>query len=476
MFYLPKYVEQLRVDTRRLRVYTATLKRAHTIQKDTNENLKKENEKLRKENNRLKHENEKLQEEIERITKTNNRYQVSLFDHGNFKHPEEREKKKRGGQIGHADTNREGIENSQAYDHKRIFLTRCSHCGTTVNRVNGVEQKVLLDIVLNPQVVKLMVESERQWCGKCSKEVSARDKRCLSFTEYGINTLMMALLLRYRCLLPLSKISVVFAIGYGLNISEAGLLSLFTQAKRYLMGRYEELKEIIRKGQIMYNDETGWQVKGIGAWMWIMANEEATVYIAAESRGKGIAKEIYGRSQAGSMHDGFASYTNAIPKDKQLYCWSHVLRFCYEETVGKGEDCESVHIRDTLVGIYRLKKDPLYHDFPQKLRKEATRQMKGLLKRKTKDPTCVKLLTRLRDQWEGLIRALVVTPNGTNNFAEQELRPIALARKISFGSDTFGGMETTAVLASIVQTVFRMNRETFFKTLQASLRTGFANS
>ena len=82
---------------------------------------------------------------------------------------------------------------------------------------------------------------------------------------------MMALLLRYRCLLSLSKITAVFRIGYGLDISESGLISLFAQATRYLEGRYEELKAIVRKGQVMYTDETGWQVRGTNAWLWIMA-------------------------------------------------------------------------------------------------------------------------------------------------------------------------------------------------------------
>ncbi len=278
-----------------------------------------------------------------------------------------------------------------------MHATSCFRCGHALRRVSAVQQKTLIDIILNPHVVQLIVESERQWCSTCRTEVSARDKQSLPFTEFGINTFMMALLLRYRCLLSLSKISMVFSIGYGLDISESGLVSLFRQAHRYLGSRYEELKTIIRKGEILYADETGWQVRGKSAWMWIMANEQATVYIAAESRGKGVATEMYGTM-------------------------------------------------DTLLI------DP------------------------SPDPTTCALQHRLREQKDGLIQALLVSPNGTNNFAEQELRPIALSRKISYGSDTYTGMETTAVLASVVQTLVRTKREEFFPTLQAYLRAGFANS
>lgn len=437
---------------------------------------KQQKEYLEKEQDRLRKEKEHLEKEIEKLTKTTNRYRASLFDHGNFKSPVEEEKKSKGGQPGHTDTNREETEQSLSWEHRRIFQTHCTYCHRRIPRANATEQKQLLDIILNPQVVTLIIDRERQWCPSCRKESTARDERSLPFTEYGINTFMMALLLRYRCLLSLSKISTVFSIGYGLDLSESGLVSLFRQAKAYLGSRYEELKRIVRAGQIMYNDETGWQVKGKGAWMWIAANDEATVYIAAESRGKGVAAEIYGPSQAFSMHDGLGSYLSAIPRDKHLYCWAHMLRFCYEETVGKPKNHESIHIRDTLVGVYHLSKNIQYQRYPDRLEQEASRRMNHILASSSPDPTVQALLHRLREQRDGLLRALVVSPNGTNNFAEQELRPIALARRISYGSDTYGGMETTAVLASVIQTLVRKNKKVFFPTLKNYLQTGVGNS
>lgn len=472
-----RVMNQYRRELPQLRTSTTILKRQKKKAQDEIVYWRQKYQEEKQQKEQLEKEIEQLKKEIEKLTTSTNRYQVALFDHGNFSHPNRKEKKPKGGQLGHADTNRERNEDPNTYQKKRVFMSTCPDCGKRLDRVGATQQKLLIDIVLNPEVVKLIIESERQWCGQCQKEISAKDKRSLPFTEYGINTFMMALLLRYRCLLPLSKIAMVFAIGYGLPISESGVSSVFRQAKAYLGGKYEELKKIVRSGEIIYTDETGWQIRGKTAWMWIMVNEQATVYVPAESRGRGIAKEMYGNSQAYSMHDGYGAYTNTIPHNKHLYCWSHLLRFCYEETAGKPPDDESVHIRDKLVAIYHLKKDPHYQDHPRELEREVTRNITHLLKpRSGKDPTIVALLHRLREQHEGLVRALLVTPNGTNNFAEQELRPIALTRKISYGSDTYAGMETTAVLSSIVQTLARTKQETFFLSLAASLRSGFANS
>lgn len=474
MLSLPAYVQSLRQEVRRLRVHNALLVRSHTTNRNTVKTLKQEIRKLKQERRRLEKERNRLEKELEKLTKTTNRYRASLFDHGNFKASDQGEKKSKGGQPGHVDTNRESREDMAVWNHERKFLTTCSRCHTPLPRVHTVREKQLVDIVLNPQVVRLIVESERQWCGTCRREVSATDERSLPFTEYGINTFMMAMLLRYRCLLSLSKISLVFAVGYGLSISEGGLASLFRQAKTYLESRYEALKAIVRKGEILYVDETGWQVKGTGAWMWIMASDEATVYIAAESRGKGIAKEMYGTSQAYAMHDGYAAYATTIPPDKQLYCWAHLLRFAYEETADKPETDESVRIRDALVATYHLKNDVHYRMHPKQLETEASERIDRLLALTSEDVTVMAILHRLRDQRDGLIRALVVSPNGTNNFAEQELRPMALARRISYGSDTYTGMETTAILSSVVQTFMRTKQDEFFPLLQASLREGFA--
>ena len=88
------------------------------------------------------------------------------------------------------------------------------------------------------------------------------------------------------------------------------------------------------------------------------------------------------------------------------------------------------------------------------------------------DETSKNIQYRIATQKEGLIIALLVTPDGTNNLAERELRPMAIHRKISFGSSTYQGMETTAILGSVVQTISRNKEKPFLPTLKDYLFTG----
>lgn len=469
IFSLPEYTERLRIDLRRATIHNQTLKRIHLDQKKKIEELTEENKRLKRENGKLKKEKEQLKQEIEKITKSNNRYQVGLFDHGNFKHPNKTDKKPNGGQIGHKDTNKDKTRDYQSFKRQRVFATNCGNCGNQLSRVNSVKEKTLIDIQINTKLIQIILQSERQWCTHCHKEVTAKSYQSLPFTEYGMNTFMMIMLMRFKSYQSIEKISTVLCLGFGLTISPSAILSLLRQAKVYLQDKYENLKQAIRDGQVMYNDETGWSVAGKKAWMWIMTNEEATVYIASESRGKGIFEEMYGNSKAMSMHDGYAGYESVTGEDKTAYCWSHVLRFAYEETVlEKNLTSIACQIRDRLVRLYQTIRSNSEWSNEQK-EKTLRLELDLLIGLPAIDAASKNIQHRIATQKEGLLLALLVTPDGTNNLSERELRPIAISRTISFGSATYKGMEITAILGSVVQTISRNKEHGFLPTLQSYL-------
>lgn len=413
---------------------------------------KRKYEEEKEKSKKLDSEVDKLRKEIDRLTKTNNRYQVALFDHGNFKSPTKKNKKEKGGQTNHPDTNREREEDYRYFPRIRMFAKTCGRCNNSLPRVNATKQKVLLDIVINPAIVKMILESERQWCSNCRCEVNVKDKRTLPFTEYGINTFMMTMILRFKCHSSLSNIATVITISHGLPLSKSEISNLLKQAKIYLSSRYQKLVDEVRAGNIMYNDETGWLVNGESAWMWIAANEKTTVYFAAESRGKGIMEEIYQKTTAYSMHDGLASYLKSIPENKHLYCWAHFLRFCFEETILEKKKSQAITIRNRIVDIYRFKQE--HPDYSaKKLEFILTAELDKILKIQSENNSIKAIQKRLKVQKDGLVRALLYTQDGTNNLAERELRSLVINKKISYGSDTFSGMETTAILGSIMQTL-----------------------
>lgn len=482
-------IEKLRAETVLLRKETmgATGKIRKLEQeiekwKEKIEHLRIGNDKLRQERDRLKKEEERLKKEIGKLTKTQNRYQIALFDHGNFHHPDGTDKKPPGGQKGHADTNKDTKREYQSFTRQRVFAVSCGNCGTLLPRVGSCKEKVLIDIQINTQLTQVILGSERQWCKTCHKEVLAHSPQALPFTEYGMNTFMMVMLMHFKSHQSIQKISTVLSLGFGLTISPSAILSLLRQAKVYLQETYEEMKQAIREGAVMYNDETGWLVHGQKAWMWIMTTSDKkqidgtleagiTVYVPAESRGKGIFEEMYGNSTAKSMHDGYSSYESVTGEENSLYCWSHVLRFAFEETVAEKNSSIACQIRDRLVTLYQtIREHPDWTDEQKEIL--LGEELTQLIAVEAADETSKNIQHRITTQKEGLIKALLLTPDGTNNLAERELRGMAIHRTISFGSATFKGMETTAILGSVVQTISRNKEKPFLPTLQSYLSDG----
>ena len=474
---LPEYVMQLRNDVRLLRLDKDRLTRFHQHQKEKAERLEKQLQeqakRLKEQAKRIKEleqENEQLKQEREQSSKTTRRYQVALFDHGNLRRRKSETQKKKGGQPGHADTNRERHPSSAPEEIRRLFAPQCGICGQSLSRVQATRRKPLMDIELHPRVHTVLLERERQWGGHCKQEVCAQDPQSLPFTEYGLNTFLRVMILRFRAHASLAKIASGLEISHGLPLAPSTISNLLTQAKGYLQHRYEQLKDAVRAGHVIYADETSWLVHGQAAWMWLMANEEVTVYLAAESRGGGIARELYGNSQAFCMHDGYAAYTAALAEAKHLYCWAHLLRLAHEETMVDPDDSPAAQVRKELVRIYHLGRELALSGGP-----DAEAPVRTALEQVLAVPATSRSIqnihTRLRTQKEGLIRALLCTPDGTNNLAEREIRSMVLLRKSSNGSNTFAGMDTCAVVGSVVQTAVKQGTSVL-SSLQHVLQQG----
>jgi Transposase IS66 family len=482
IYSLPEYTQRLRIDLRKQRVYNETLKRVHLNQKKKIENLEKEKRRLEQELKKFKKENETLKQEIEKLSKTNERYRVALFDHGNFKSPDKKGKKKKGGQYGHTDTNKDRQRDYQSFSRKRIFTNTCLGCGNPLSRAASFKEKILIDIQINTKVLQGIIESERQHCKTCHKEIRAVYDQSLPFTEFGINTFMTVIHLRFKGKQSIRTIAVTLNSLFGLSITKSGVLSLLFQAKEYLGEKYEELKQAVRDSEVMYNDETGWSVHGQFACMWIMATTDKkqadgtieagiTVYVAAESKGKGIFEEMYGNSQAKSMHDGNPSYVSVTGVENTLYCWSHVLRFAHEECAKLEKDHPACQIKNRLVTLYQTIR--FHREWTREQKEKTLRvELDSIIAIKSDDQTVINIQCRIKTQKTGLILALLVTEDGTNNLGEREFRPLAISRGISYGSDTYGGMEVTATLASIVQTIHRDKTKAYFPTLASYLREG----
>jgi transposase len=94
------------------------------------------------------------------------------------------------------------------------------------------------------------------------------------------------------------------------------------------------------------------------------------------------------------------------------------------------------------------------------LRDKVHAELDRLLAGAYTDPDNARLARRLRKRRDHLLRFLDHDGlDATNNLSEREVRPAVIARKLSAGNRTDQGAETHAVMASVLRTCRRQNRD-----------------
>ena len=226
---------------------------------------------------------------------------------------------------------------------------------------------------------------------------------------------------------------------------------------------YDRLVEAARHSAVQHVDETGWKIGGRSAWLWVFADEHATLYRIRKSRGHEVVVEVLGDDYQGVLvSDCFLAYDPL--NFKKSKCSSHLLKRCseVEQSKSRGAVRFSRRVAALLRRAMALKRrrgtigDHGYAVLRGKVHAELDRLLAGTYT----DPDNARLAKLLRKHRDSVLRFLDHDGvDATNNLAEREGRPAVIARKLSAGNRTEEGAETHAVLASVFRTYRRQGRD-----------------
>jgi hypothetical protein len=88
---------------------------------------------------------------------------------------------------------------------------------------------------------------------------------------------------------------------------------------------YADLKTQLQQNAVAHADETGWKVAGHSAWLWVLTNEQLTLYVIDPHRDHDAVERILGLDFAGVLiTDCFLAY-DPLTYDKSK-CVGHLLR------------------------------------------------------------------------------------------------------------------------------------------------------
>jgi transposase len=330
-----------------------------------------------------------------------------------------------------------------------------------------------------PVITRFRVPVAR--CPACYRRVQGRhpeqtsDAPGAAAVRYGPRPLGFAADLKHRVGASYRKCSSVLLTLTGLVVASAAPARSGHRLRRLAGPSYDRLVEAARQSAVRHVDETGWEIGGRSAWLWVFADEHATLYRIRKSRGHEVVVEVLGEDHQGApVSDCFLAY-DPLPFRKSK-CSAPLLkrRSEVEQSKSRGAVRFSRRVAALLRRAMALKRrrgtigDHGYAVLRGKVHAELDRLLAGTYT----DPDNARLAELLRKHRDSALRFLDHDfVDATNNLAERRGRPAVIARKLSAGNRTEAGAETHAVLASVFRTHRRQGRD-ILEAVVALLRHG----
>jgi len=431
--------------------------------------LEDENEKLKRELKKVKEEFEDIKKEFEEFKSKHALTVSNLRKTLKIKADSSKTAKPIGAPNGHKGYARHIPERIDKI--KELNIKRCPHCNTKLGETQEIRSRHVTDIKLTSKVKTTRFDIHRKYCPQCKKLVEPEVKEALPHARFGLNLMLLVMYLKLGLRLPCNKICSYFMDMFGLKISEGEIIGILRQLVVAFGDYYSYLEQLVKLARIKHSDTTSWRINGRNYVAWVFIACGVVLYKIRKSNchkvGLVFLKKQKGNVLVVDRHCAFRLLAKKAGFLLQL-CWSHILQDTKQLAEEFGAEGKYVHKK--LKEIYALAKG-LNHKGISEMVEQLKAEVFQLTLRHYKHSIIRKFVNNLyyRDG-DDLFRFVTDAEiDPTNNISERELRALVIIRKISNGSRSVRGANTTAMLLSIIQTL-RLKKENLLQGLQAILK------
>ncbi len=378
----------------------------------------------------------------------------------------ERQAKKGGGKAGHAGHGRRKVQEAMADRVQDVPAPQCCpDCGGHLEP-KDVRERTAMDA--QPVKVEwILYRVERKKCPHCKKVVQGTVPGLLPKCQYGNGMLTHLAVEHYLRGITLGQLERQMGVGYG------SLVDAMHQLARRLEPVIPKLVTAYRRAPVRHADETGWRTDGANGYAWLFCTPKMSLYRFRQTRAASVPLEVLGKRRLKGVLvvDRYAGY-NRSPCAIQ-YCYAHLLRDL-EDLEKEFPDQPEVRgfvatVAPLLAAAMGLRGQGLS---PRQYRRQA-RELRRKLKAAIKAPAKHLAVRTYQDLFIHNAHRLYhwsddPTVPAENNLAERELRPLVVARKISFGSQSQNGAHTREVLMTVLHTL-RKQSDNPAQTLRTAL-------
>jgi len=269
-----------------------------------------------------------------------------------------RSMRKSGGQPGHQGKTRELVA-AERLEKRVEHLPDCCECG---REFDGSEKRVGDPVVHQqfelPPVVALVFEQARvrlrcPACGRATLAALSAGARSGFGPRLDAHIAMLAGVFR----LSRDQVREVVVEVFGVPASTGSIDNAIMRMSAILADPWAELREAIRKAEVVHADETTWRLRGAQQWLWVAASALVACFRIDPARSQAAAKELLGEEFGGFVvSDRYAGYHFLDILQQQL-CWCHVIRQLVEVSQRSGatgrRGTQLVTLARTVIAVHR---------------------------------------------------------------------------------------------------------------------------
>jgi transposase len=378
--------------------------------------------------------------------------------------------RKRGGQPGHRGACRALLPVEQVDEVVVVVPERCRHCEQPFPEPAGrrrgrVWRHQVVDLLpLAVRVTEYQMAVQR--CAQCGRRTRADLPAGVPGRPFGARLTAVIALLSGRYRLSRREVRQLLQDLWAVRLSLGAVVRQEQVQSAALAPVVEEARTAVQQAPVVNMDETGWRQAKQRAWLWTVVTGELTVLRIDRSRGGAVIEALLGSEFTGVVGSDRWSAYNRFPAERRALCYAHLKRD-FQGLVDRGGEAEPIG-RWGLAEIERL--FAFWHRFragefdrPELRRRLRPLQARlgRLLRRGQENPDrkAAGLCRELSKWWPALWTfARVASVEPTNNVSERALRPVALWRKGSFGSDSQAGSRFAERLLTVVATCRQQGR------------------
>ena len=416
----------------------------------------RQNGALRQENTALREENARLRKELEEWKRGHRERTKRRSSRAEGRRTGQR--KRPGRKAGHPGAFRKVPPPDRTEIHP--LPTHCE-CGGRVEP-NGETESTLVQDIPTPRIENVQHVAPVGRCTRCKKRVVAKlpgavaTGQSVAEVQLGPNVQGLILDLRYVGRMSLGCMVNVLGTWFGLEITKGGITQLVDRLRDRTQPSYQQVVEHVRGSGVVGLDETGLRQDGVNGWVWLARTRKASLFRLELSRGSWVAEAILGEGFVGVVCSDFYSVYTARKDWRHGYCWGHTLREA--KKIAEVEPTPvTLRFRDHLSDWYT---EALQAQRRGRVaeREAAKGQLADILVDglEWQQPEVERLCDRLIEHFDG---ATAFLDNrripATNNETEQDIRPIAVMRKVTGGTRSANGSRSLAHWMTISQTLHK---------------------